>query len=59
MDGRQLRNIGILLGFLIIALASVHFYFTFKEGNPSWNLVIMICGMVLLLYYTLVRPRRR
>ena len=59
MNPRQLRSVGILLGLLLLALVTVRFSYSFRSGDVNWYYLVMICGMILLLFYTLVKPKKR
>ena len=53
MNPRQLRSVGILLGLLLLAMVTVRFSYSFRSGDVNWYYLVMICGMILLLFYTL------
>ncbi len=59
MNPRQLRSVGILLGLVVLALVTVRFTYSFRSGEANWYYLVMICGMILLLFYTLVKPKKR
>jgi Na+/melibiose symporter-like transporter len=53
MTPAQLKGIGITMGIAVSVFATLQFISTYKSGNASWNLLFMVCGMVLILYYTI------
>lgn len=53
------KFISIVIGFLAIGLATVHFMNTYREGDPNWQYPVLAFGMAFVLYYTLVTPSGR
>ena len=58
MSSRVKLLLGSLLGILVTAFAIRHFLYTYRDGNPNWFMIVMVCGMLLILYYTLIGGRR-
>ena len=59
MNFRQLRALGVGLGIILLVMSSMYLWITYKAGNPNWYLLVMICGMSLLLVYTLGEKKER
>ncbi len=59
MNRKQLKSLGIVLGILVVVMVVVRFSYSWKAGTTNWYYVVMICGMLLLLFNTLVKPRGR
>lgn len=61
MNIKKLNRYGILGGFLLVFLASLHFYRSYQAGSPRWFYLVMACGMGLILYNTLFgnRPNKK
>ncbi len=59
MNAKQLRSLGIVLGLVLVALVTVRFSYSLKTSNVNWYYLVMVCGMALLLFYTLVKPKNR
>lgn len=53
---RVFSYIGILI---VLALSSLHFYDTWKDGEPRWYFLIMAFSIALLLSYNLIKKNKR
>ncbi len=53
-----MKRLGVALGVLLLIMGSMRLWITYKAGNPNWYLLVMICGMALLLLYTLTGSRK-
>jgi len=53
MGIKTLRLLGIAGGFLLIVLATLQFMKSYQDGDPKWYNLVMICGMGLILFYTI------
>ncbi|MFY0689370.1 MAG: hypothetical protein JXQ90_19520 [Cyclobacteriaceae bacterium] len=58
MNPGVLKGLGITLGLVVVLLSVIHFISTFKSDNTNWYLLVMACGMVLLLFYTIRSGKR-
>lgn len=56
---RQLRTLGIILGVVVTITLTLLLIRQFQAGEINWYYVVMGCGMLLLLFYTIWKPRRR
>lgn len=60
MNIKKLNRYGILGGFVLVFLASLHFSRSYQAGEPKWFYLVMACGMSIILYNTLfVKPPKR
>lgn len=59
MGPHMKKVIGIVLGLITLLLAIRHFLYTYRDGHPSWYMIVLVCGMLLILYYTLISGRTR
>lgn len=57
MNPGQLRGLGILLGTVVIVIIVLEFVKLYSRGEPNWYYLVMACGMLLILFYS-VRRRR-
>jgi heme/copper-type cytochrome/quinol oxidase subunit 4 len=46
------KSVGIILGLISLIFAVRYFLYSYRDGNPKWFMVVMVCGMLLILYYT-------
>lgn len=53
------KFLGILIGMMGIGLATIHFVYTWKSGEAKWQYPVLAFGMAFILYYSIVRPKRR
>lgn len=58
MTPKFLRFIGAILGVVVLFFAFRQFLYTYREGNPNWYLIVMTCGMLLILYYSIASKRK-
>ena len=58
MNNRSKLALGALLGVLVMIFAIRHFLYSYRDGNPKWFMLVMVCGMLLILYYTIIGNRR-
>ena len=47
------KGLGVLLGLVAAALASIRFMAGFREGKTNWILPVLIAGILLLIFYSL------
>ena len=60
MNPQQMKRSGIFLGIILMILTSWHIWTTFGTGKTNWYFLVMLCGMGLMLFYTIFsKPRRR
>ena len=59
MNNRSKTALGALMGVLVMIFAFRHFLYSYKDGNPKWFMLVMVCGMLLILYYSIIGNRRR
>lgn len=52
MNPQTLRGLGAMLGMLLVLFLGMYFYKSYKSGEHNWYFVVMGCGMLLLLYYS-------
>ena len=57
MNPKQLRYLGILLGIAAVVIIGLRFMRLYTQGNPNWYYLVMVCGMLLLLFYTFRKKR--
>ncbi len=53
------KALGITIGIIGVALATVQFIKTYEAGEPNWQYPILAFGMCFILYYTLLVPKKR
>ena len=46
------KSVGTILGLISLIFAVRYFLYSYRDGNPKWFMVVMVCGMLLILYYT-------
>lgn len=52
MGDKMKKSVGIILGLISLIFAVRYFLYSYRDGNPKWFMVVMVCGMLLILYYT-------
>ena len=57
MDVRRPRKIGVMLGIIGVSLTVLYLYVTIELETTNWYFLVMLCGMVLLLLYTVSGKR--
>ena len=57
MDVRRPRKIGVMLGVVGVSLTVLYLYVTIELKTTNWYFLVMLCGMVLLLLYTVSGKR--
>lgn len=59
MNIKLLNRIGILGGLAVIFLATAAFSRSYHEEQPKWNYLLMIFGMIIILFYTLFKKKKK
>jgi threonine/homoserine/homoserine lactone efflux protein len=59
MNNGLKKTIGIVLGIIFLVFGVRYFIYSFRDGDPQWFMIVMICGMLLILYYTAINSRNK
>lgn len=58
MNIKKLNRYGIIGGFVLVFLASLHFVRSYRSGTPKWFYLVMVCGMAIILFNTLFAKKK-